>query len=646
MRRLLLPATIVLWVALCGPASAATFTVISSSDAADATPGDGACVSTLLGGACTLRAAVHEANALAGADQVQIAGGVDPTFSIAPSGANDVTTGDLDVTEALTLAGQFTPRPVISAANLDRVLDVTADVAVTVAGVELADGRVTDEDGAGIRSAGDLTLDRVVLRDNTGLTGSGYPRGGGVRMLYTNTLLTVTDSTMSDNSAAAGGGISAGGLSSQGGGIVLRRSLVEGNTASSSGGGVEIGGTAEIEATTFTGNNETNNGGAAFVANPSSEPSTITLRHSTIAGNGPGNIDQGVRVLSGATLEIEGSIFSGGDFRPTCLAAGGTITSLGHNVTFGNAAGGGCAFTATGDIAGDPGLTPLADNGGPTETMLPSVSGAALDAGGGACSALDQRGVARPQGVSCDAGAVELVRSSDVRISAAAAPATLGLGGVVMYTFTVANDGPHATGGVVAELTPPAGAEVVSADPTCTGPPPLRCAVGQLAAGASTSVALTVRPAGAGAAVSSAGVSANPTDPNPGNNSVQASALVAAPPTTTNPQTSATTPRVTSLSLTRKRFRPGRGRGRGTAFRLDLSVAGKLRITIERKLRGGRHRRVGALVRTLPGGRAKVAFSGRLGKRTLAPGTYRATVTLSAGGERSAPRRVSFRVLP
>ena len=59
-------------------------------------------------------------------------------------------------------------------------------------------------------------------------------------------------------------------------------------------------------------------------------------------------------------------------------------------------------------------LGPLADNGGPTEThdLLPGSP--AIDAGSPGCPPpdTDQRGVARPQGVACDIGAVEVPEPS------------------------------------------------------------------------------------------------------------------------------------------------------------------------------------------------------------------------------------------
>jgi hypothetical protein len=68
VRPSLLSAVLGLLLATTLPAVAATFTVNSTVDAVDATPGDGACATS--SGTCTLRAGVMEANALAGADVV------------------------------------------------------------------------------------------------------------------------------------------------------------------------------------------------------------------------------------------------------------------------------------------------------------------------------------------------------------------------------------------------------------------------------------------------------------------------------------------------------------------------------------------------------------------------------------------------
>ena len=55
------------------PAQGASFTVNATHDAVDAAPGDGICADA--GGACTLRAAVMETNALPGADEISLPAG-------------------------------------------------------------------------------------------------------------------------------------------------------------------------------------------------------------------------------------------------------------------------------------------------------------------------------------------------------------------------------------------------------------------------------------------------------------------------------------------------------------------------------------------------------------------------------------------
>src|SRR4051812_45655784 len=65
------------WLAV-PTAEAAIFTVDSQTDAVDANPGDGICATASLpseGVKCTLRAATMEANALAGADTINLPAG-------------------------------------------------------------------------------------------------------------------------------------------------------------------------------------------------------------------------------------------------------------------------------------------------------------------------------------------------------------------------------------------------------------------------------------------------------------------------------------------------------------------------------------------------------------------------------------------
>ena len=86
---------------LAAPAWAATFTVDSTGDDPDASPGDGTCATA--GGACTLRAAIDEANAHPDADTI--------AFDIAGSGVHTIVpAGGLpSITAPLTIDGFTQP---------------------------------------------------------------------------------------------------------------------------------------------------------------------------------------------------------------------------------------------------------------------------------------------------------------------------------------------------------------------------------------------------------------------------------------------------------------------------------------------------------------------------------------------------------
>ncbi|HET9300956.1 MAG TPA: FG-GAP-like repeat-containing protein, partial [Candidatus Polarisedimenticolaceae bacterium] len=81
-------------VTMTPSAVTATFVVNSTADTVDAVPGDGLCADGT--GACTLRAALQEANALAGADEITFSLGTG-TPSIAPASALPLVTGPVAI---------------------------------------------------------------------------------------------------------------------------------------------------------------------------------------------------------------------------------------------------------------------------------------------------------------------------------------------------------------------------------------------------------------------------------------------------------------------------------------------------------------------------------------------------------------------
>jgi Ca2+-binding RTX toxin-like protein len=150
-------------------------------------------------------------------------------------------------------------------------------------------------------------------------------------------------------------------------------------------------------------------------------------------------------------------------------------------------------------------------------------------------------------------------------------------------------------------------------------------------------------------------------------------------PSPAAPAIDRTAPGLTGVSLLRTRFRVGRsptvGTARrrralvGTAFRFRLSEAASVRVALRRAAAGRQSRgrclrptrrlrparrctrfvavRGGALTRrNLAAGRGRIGFSGRIGRRALRPGRYRATLTATdLAGNRSRAHQVSFRVV-
>jgi PKD domain len=110
-------------------------------------------------------------------------------------------------------------------------------------------------------------------------------------------------------------------------------------------------------------------------------------------------------------------------------------------------------------------------------------------------------------------------------------------------------------------------------------------------------------------------------------------------------------PRFLGASMSRKRFRVARGRTRisarrGSAFRFRLSESARVRIAIQRR-KGRRFRRVGrTLARRAKQGANRVKFTGRIGRKALKPGRYRARLTATdPAGNRSKTRTLRFRIV-
>ena len=231
-------------------AQGATFTVNSTADAVDSNPGDGICEDGA--GNCTLRAAITEANALAGPDTIDLPAG---SYSLAISGANEDnnTIGDLDITSNLTINGAGSGTTTIDGGGIDRVLQIHTGTVVEISGVTVTNGGTVAFAG-GIFIYGALTLKNATVSGNTA------DRHGGITVSVSATgTSTISNSTISGNTASVGRG---GGIGN-GGTLTISSSTIGGNTADGAGGGVvnEPDGTLIIDSTKISGNSAALTGG-------------------------------------------------------------------------------------------------------------------------------------------------------------------------------------------------------------------------------------------------------------------------------------------------------------------------------------------------------------------------------------------------
>ncbi len=122
---------------------AATFTVNTTADTQDIALGNG--VRADAGGMCSLRAAISEANVLAGADIINVPAGT-YTTTLAAANENSNAGGDLDITSPLTINGASAATTIVQAnasintAN-ERVFHILAGgTAVTISNVTVQNG--------------------------------------------------------------------------------------------------------------------------------------------------------------------------------------------------------------------------------------------------------------------------------------------------------------------------------------------------------------------------------------------------------------------------------------------------------------------------------------------------------------------------
>ena len=361
---------------------------------------------------CTLRKAINNANDnLATYPQCQqgepsnvaidtIIFYVPGTITFALAGANEDggETGDLDVTDSLTIIGH-PDGTVIDAADLDRVFHIHPGATLTLVNIHITNGRGGGLGGAILIDGGTLNLQNSTVSNSLAFDGA----GGGIYAM-TNSVINMTNSTLTGNTSED----HAGGMFVEGGSVV------------------------QITNSTIT-NNNSNTGLCGGIANGG----TVTLRSSIVAGNTNNSVINQIPNLNGV------------------------FNSAGYNVIgdLGSAPGDPVFNAQPTDQVGvtdaQVSLGPLASNGGPTPTHALLAGSVAIDKGHSSGATADQRGLPRPCDLAAvtnasggdggDAGAFELQGTCVVQ----------GAPDAVNDTFAVAEDSGPNTLGVLANDTDP-----------------------------------------------------------------------------------------------------------------------------------------------------------------------------------------------
>jgi hypothetical protein len=286
------------------------------------------------------------------------------TITFAVAGTIYLTAALPDLKTQLTIQGPGAGLLTVDGQYKARVFWVRAGASVEISGLTLTHG-AGEVSGGAIENEGTLTLNLCTVSENFAYGFDTLAIGGGIDN-YRGSLL-VNASTISNNSATSLDiytGSYGGGLDNDQGTAVITNSTISGNTVSACcyalGGGLFNDATMTVSNSTIFGNTV---GGGLWNAG------TLTVANSTIASNTGGGLNNYTPSSMRNTIVAYNS---DGD-------VAGHLASSGYNLISNSS--GGSGYDATDLLDVDPMLGPLADNGGPTQTMALLPGSPAIDAG-------------------------------------------------------------------------------------------------------------------------------------------------------------------------------------------------------------------------------------------------------------------------
>ena len=360
------------------------------------------------------------------------------TFQAGLTGTITLTSGELAISEAITISGPGAGVISVSGNSAFRVLNTQSAPAksqISISGLTLANGNVTGPGGGIFMSDEALTLTNCIITGNTSTW-----QGAGI-YVYSNGSLKLQGSVFSKNSSGNEGGairVRTGAL------ITIQNSSIIDNKASLHGGGLSFNSFASLllENSTISGNTATTGNGGGISLPNYQGPNGLIIRNCTFSGNTSGSIGGGILVLGVSTVSIQNCTITGN----TAMSGGGggiglfyhaSTVNIDSCVVSGNINATAPDIVGTGEskinirnsaIGSNVGLAyvdkggnlpfmidlklgALADNGGPTKTHLPATDSPLIDVGLNIANLTsDQRGLpfVRVAGLATDIGAVEV----------------------------------------------------------------------------------------------------------------------------------------------------------------------------------------------------------------------------------------------
>jgi CSLREA domain-containing protein len=433
-------------------AASTTFVVNYLGDADDASPGNGVCAT--VDGDCTLRAAIREANARPGTDDINFDVGLTGTIPFGSGGGTYQITDDLSIQPHTGQARNLTIQSIGA-----RVFTVNAGVTLLLTNMTITNGGsggatpFSFGGGAIWNDRGRVFVYNVTFSANYSCSPvptceSGRGHGGAIA---NSGYLEVWNSTFVNNVSPPG----------RDGGAIYN--FADDTT------GIIYNGSAVIVNSTFFGNRAGRQGGGIL-----NYFGALTVINSTIAGN---HAEAGGGI-AGTLLTLRNTILAYNTaVNPATANCHIPIVDQGGNLS----SDGSCPFThPTSKSNTDPLLGPLQNNGGRTDTMALLPGSPAIDAGVprpvpplteadckdhvGLPLTYDQRYFPRPvdgdgDGIKiCDSGAYELQAPPTTAHLKLAKEVTNDNGGTAIPTdFILSADGPtpiSGPGGVESDVTP------------------------------------------------------------------------------------------------------------------------------------------------------------------------------------------------